>query len=187
MRGDEDLRARRGISTWMVFACRILTDIQEIVGDKVKQGGTLLRETAQTSSKKVNMGIVGAPGSEVENERWAQNRWTSSQNDLLERIYHEGDLSMLDDKHHMLEELKKRFLEKRDKLPRKCYQSYQELREDRSEKAERILVTWSGNITPGASKMKLQMIQPSEKESFIYTCNPIFCGFKMFEIAFDLE
>jgi hypothetical protein len=187
-RGFERMRVKGEISTWFVFACRVLIDVQDILGEKISQGWKQLQETAVKSRENLHARVENDVMI-VDGERWRHGHG----DDIVMKLW--SDCTMLE--HDITGKMKQSWIrEKYPNGPQRFFQSYEEAIADKPELAGCIPTDLVGNEIPDeelkafrekAKQFNLQPIEPSQEESFLHKRNPIYCGFKLFELYLDIE
>jgi len=181
-RGLQQLQNGGQLSTWLVFACRILIDIQNVLGPQAKRGYYQLEKDATFAKDNLHAEIIGEQLT-VHGERWR----TGLGDKVVMKIY--------DDCRWLLVPLYQR--SKEDALAKiKSYGTYlssiDETKVKHPEAFEHFTEKHNAVEAPDEMKerfktLQLQPILPNREEQFLYARNPIYCGFKAFQLALDVE
>ena len=181
--GLEHLRKAGEISVWIVFASRIILDIQDILGSDVGRGYDSLRSAAQDALTVLDFHVEGkelAPGGNgecwhvkdadlplrVHNslKYWVVEAPLPSVKALCDQqgVGHFGDIEDLppEAREQVLQDMRARGIHNDDVLP-------------------------EHNAT--AEKMDLKSIKPAKDPNFLYANNPLYGGTLMFNLALDME
>ncbi len=174
------LRKEGEVSAWIVFASRVILDINEILGEDVKRGYRELCQAGSAATKTLDFKTEGnelVPGGGL--------------------CWHIKDVGVAQDVHEFAE-----FWIKRAPLPsikamhaatRKPAIEPLDFHELPQETQDRLRAQGVHNddVLPeheaNAKKMNLSMIEPAEDPAFIFNRNPLYCGSLVFNIAIDME
>ena len=174
------LRKEGEVSAWIVFASRVILDINEILGEDVKRGYKELCQAGAAATKTLDFKAEGdelVPGGGL--------------------CWHIKDVGVAQDVHEFAE-----FWIKTAPLPsikamcaanRKPAIQPLDFRELSQETQDRLRAEGVHNdeVLPeheaNARKMKLSLIEPAEDPAFIFNRNPLYCGTLVFNIAIDME
>ena len=179
----ECLRKAREISVWIVFASRIVLDIQDILGRDVERGYNDLRSTTQDALKVLDFHVEGdelVPGGngecwhvkdadlplKIHNslKYWVVQAPLPSVKALCDQkeLGQDGDIDDLppETRERVMSEMRARGLHNDDVLP--------------EHKAT-------------AEKLDLKPIKPAKDPNFLYAQNPLYGGTLMFNLALDME
>jgi hypothetical protein len=85
-RGFWKLREDSEISTWLVFASRILLDIREILGDSISESWGELKKFAHTSHE--NLQIKLTPQGLIQRGE----KWVEKDRAIIEKVYHSSQM-----------------------------------------------------------------------------------------------
>lgn len=164
--GFDILVKDRQISTWFVFANQILLDIQDILGSRVPNGWQELRILAEKAKETIGINIT-SKGKFVGDDwmmdmgRDATIRVLIGQSFLNPPAYQEEK-----------NELVERAMARKEKAQREAKES------GGSDPYEGV-VSVLGFIVP--------YVPIAEENAFLYAHNPIYCGFRAFQLALEME
>lgn len=173
------LRKEGEVSAWIVFASRVILDINDILGEDVKWGYEELYQTGAAATKTLDFQSEG-------NERvpgglcWHTNDANIAQDvyDIAEFWIKEASLPLIKAEIAANQKPGNQFIEFHD-FPQKI--------QDRL----RAQGVHDDNVLPehkaNAEKMDLSLIEPAEDPAFVFNCNPLYCGSLAFDIAIDME
>jgi hypothetical protein len=186
-RGFWKLREDSEISTWLVFASRILLDIREILGDDIGESWGELKHVANTS--KENLRFEHTPQGPIQRGE----RWVEKDRAIIEKVYASSQLI----EQNLNQTMKDTWMEKSGKgnMSQSYYHTPAEFDAVHPEhiEARKELQRRNGaeDGTPEFEAMlksfNMQPIPPAKAKDFIYAFNPLWCGFKEFEILLDVE
>lgn len=181
--GLESLRKAGEISVWVVFASRMVLDIQDILGKDVERGYDNLRSSTQDALKVLDFHVEGnelVPGGNGE-------CWHFKDADLPLNIHNSLKYWVVQ---APLPSFKAFFDEQGhgqdggiDDLPPEARE--QVLNQLRARGIHNDNVLPEHNAT--AEKMDLKAIKPAKDPKFLYAKNPLYGGTLMFNLALNME
>ncbi|KAF8855489.1 hypothetical protein BDZ45DRAFT_502211 [Acephala macrosclerotiorum] len=196
-RGFYNLTKRREISSWFVFACRILVDIQEILGPHhVRRGWEQFHRDSVYAKENLHARTHPNGALKIQGERWRTN-WGV---DEITKIYEE--CSWIEK--NVYEKMKNSWLDKclKNRKPLKFYHSAEELRAVHPHTSEcmpepicvgrtEYMPLELRNAVESSSSRKMidehKEIPPNREDTFLYARNLFLSGFKAFELACLVE
>ena len=174
------LRKDGEVSAWIVFASRVVLDINDILGEDIKRGYRELRQAGAAATKTLDLQTEGnelVPGGGL--------------------CWHINDVRFAEDVHEFAEfwikeaplpSVKAMFAatQKPEDEPLEFHQLPQEI-QDRLRAQGIHNDDVSAEHKANAKRMDLSPIKPAEDPAFIFNCNPLYCGSLAFNIAIDME
>ena len=179
----ERLRKEGEISVWIVFASRIILDIQDLLGTDVENVYEELRSVTQNALKVLDFHVEGdelVPGGNGE-------CWHVKDADLPLNIHNSLKYwvvqAPLPSVKAMCDQQGVGQHTRIDDLPQETRE--QVLKEARARGIHNDNVLPEHNAT--AEKMDLKPIKPAKDPNFLYAKNPLYGGTLMFNLALDME
>ena len=186
-RGLRKMRKEGEISVWIVFAARIILDIQDILGARMDSGYQELRSAADSASKILDLQVNGnvlTPGSSGE-------CWQTKDSDTIWKLF---DLTKYWILNYPLPTMKKMWMTEKATPTR--FHSFDEAPPELREIMLERLRARGGKVEENPPreyfdnfrKMNLhEPIQPAAEGSFMISHNPLYCGIMAFNLALNME
>ena len=179
---DGLLKLRRDgeVSAWIVFASRVILDINDILGEDVKRGYKELCRTGAAATKTLDFRPEGnelVPGGGL---CWHTNDADIAQNvyDIAEFWVKGAPLPLVKAMIAANQKPGNQFLEFHD-FPQKV----QDRLRAQGVHNDDVLPEHKAN----AERMDLSPIKPAEDPAFVFNSSPLYCGSLAFNIAIDME
>lgn len=181
------LRKEGEVSVWVVFASRVLLDIQEILGRKAGEAYKKLQDAGAAASTILDLKIDGqviTPGGSGE-------RWIEKDGKLIMKINEMLRIWIID---NPFPTMKKRWLAEKGPNSNQ-FRSMDELdpetrhflNQSLRAKGRDVETNPPQYILDNAKKIGIRQIEPAIEDSFIYTQNPLYCGTLAFNLAVNME
>lgn len=181
------LRKEGEISAWVVFASRVLLDIQEILGRAAGEAYKELRDAGATASSILDLKVEGhvlTPGASGE-------RWIEKDGKLIMKINEMLRIWIIDSPFLTL---KRRWLAEKGPLGNPFHpmeeldpETRHFLKQSLRAKGRDVETNPPQYILDNAKKIGIRPIEPAVDDSFIYTQNPLYCGTLSFNLAANME
>jgi len=186
-KGLEKLRKDGEISAWIVFASRIILDINNILGDDVARSYKELQRAGRDAKAVLDFQSEGdelGPGPSSDGLCWHSKSIELPQNiwELVDFWLEKAPLPTVKE------------MTDQSKNAQREPQSLEDLPIEQRQQIERELRArglHNDDVLPqheaNAKKMDLKPIKPAKEPTFLYTHNPLYCGTLTFNIAIDIE
>ena len=174
------LRKEGEVSAWIVFASRVILDINDILGEDVKRGYRELCQAGAAATKTLDFQPEGnelVPGGGL--------CWHVKDVGIAQNVH---DVAEFWIKEAPLPSVKAIFAA--NEKPENESLDFHELPQEIKDRL-RAQGVHNDDVLPeheaNAKRMNLSPIKPAEDPAFIFNCNPLYCGSLAFNIAIDME